>query len=104
MSVHQQVLSKIDSCCLDLDLHLRPDKCITLSFTDKRFDKKAHVDLLNGSTSNISNQPAKFLGKYIGSSRSSSLLPAKSLLNNFKASLASICKRSIRGEYKLLIY
>ena len=39
MSVHQQVLSKIDSCCLDLDLHLRPDKCITLSFTGKRFDK-----------------------------------------------------------------
>ena len=101
---HQKALSRIDTCCLDLDLHLRPDKYITLSFSGKRFDKKDHVSLHNGSTSNVSKQPAKFLGRYIDSSRSSSLLTSKSRVFNFKAALSKVDRRPIRGEYKMWIY
>ena len=101
---HQSMLSKIDACCSDLSLQLRPDKCITMSYTGKKFNKQATVKLSGGSTTNISQNPAKFLGKYLITDRLSAKRPANVISSLFKTAITNLDKRPIRGEYKLWIY
>ena len=101
---HQTALLQIDSCCSDLDLHLKPDKCITLSFSGKKFDSRAVVKLKQGLTINASQQPAKLLGRFISTNRSSSSRPSTTLCSKFKAALSNLNKRPIRGEYKVWVY
>ena len=97
-------LLRIDQCCSEIDLHLRPDKCISLIFTGKRFDKKTTVKLKTGNTCNISEKPSRMLGKIFASSGSTSTPPCTQLLAKFKSSITQLDKRPIRGEYKLWIY
>ena len=103
--VHKQALSEIDKKCADLDLHIRPDKCITFSFNGSKEDKAFTVSLQEGATRNISKDGAKFLGKILMGTPSSSCTKSSiTLLTRFRCSLQALDARPIRGEYKLWIY
>ena len=58
---------KVNSCCTNLDLVLRPDKCGTISdnnVTEMVLD--ANIVFLKGSTRNITFGSIKFLGHLLG--------------------------------------
>ena len=101
-SDHKKTLCSIDSHCLEVDLMLRPEKCITMSYTGSQFDTKASVHLSGGSTVNIIKKPAKMLGRLIKqSNRSTCSQASQQLLSHFKVCLENLNSRPIRGEYKL---
>ena len=94
----------MESCCSDLDLELRPDKCVTISYNGKQIVRDAKVKLLTGSTRSITSGSTKFLGHLLGESLQASRQAAsekirKRVLNALK----SIEQRPIRGEYKVWI-
>ena len=62
---HQSILSTLDTKCKELDLHLKPEKCISFAFNDSSVDKSATFRLGTGETTNISRNPSKFLGKFL---------------------------------------
>ena len=70
---------------------LRPEKCITMSYTGSRFDTKASVHLSGGSTVNIIKKPAKMLGRLIKqSNRSTCSQASQQLLSHFKVCLENL--------------
>jgi len=102
---HRETLERVDGCCLDLDLQIRADKCVTLSFDGHKMDKHFNVTVTSGETQNISTTGMKFLGRYIGaSSRQTTALSSTTLRSKFESSLLALDSRPIRGEYKLWIY
>ena len=102
---HKETLAKVDSCCSDLDLQVRADKCVTLSFDGNKIDKRFKVNVASGDTQSISTTGTKFLGCYIAAStRQTSALSSTTLRSRFESSLLALESRPIRGEYKLWIY
>ena len=102
---HKETLAKVDSCCSDLDLQIRADKCVTLSFDGNKIDKRFKVNVASGDTQSISTTGTKFLGRYIAAStRQTSALSSTTLRSRFESSLRALESRPIRGEYKLWIY
>ena len=65
-SVHQQELSAIDSHCLDLDLVIRPDKCVSFVFDGSSMKSSSSFSLSSGQSIPIHVKPTKILGQTIG--------------------------------------
>ena len=102
---HKQALSEIDTKCLDLDLHIRPDKCVSFSFNSSKVDRSFTVPLESGNTSNISDRGVRFLGRILmGTSNLTCSNSSNTLITTFRTSLQALDTRPIRGEYKLWIY
>ena len=70
ISEHQSLLSDLSTYSQDLDLTLRPDKCISVIFNGNKMDHKITFSLANGSTCNIGKAPTKILGKMTAGSSS----------------------------------
>ena len=102
---HKQALSEIDEKCADLDLYIRPDKCVSLSFEGNKFEKYFKVVLNEGTTRNIAEYGVKFLGRLLIGTPKTTCSQSSNTLSIFRASLqAFLSARPIRGEYKLWIY
>ena len=65
---HQHILTQLDQSCAELDLHLKPQKCISYVFNGKEVKRDKVFQLTAGKTTNLSTKPTKFLGKTIGHS------------------------------------
>ena len=99
---HKSALLEIDEKAADLDLTLRPDKCVSILFDGtKNIDPKSNITLTNGFTHNISEAPTKILGHLIATSpaqsRSASAKKLESKLLHVSA-VEKIDSRPIRGE------
>ena len=70
ISEHQSLLSDLSTYSQNLDLTLRPDKCISVIFDGSKMDHRTTFSLANGSTRNIAEAPTKILGKLIAGSSS----------------------------------
>ena len=104
LSSHQNLLETTVTKCNDLDLHLRLDKCVSILYNGKKLLDDSSVQLPSGRTSSIRTAPTKFLGGYIGHSRSVTTQSASSrLLKTASNALGEIDKQPIRGEYKCWI-
>ena len=87
-------LSEFDTKCSDLDLHIRPDKCVSLSFDGSKLDKSFIVPLQDGNTRNISDIGARFLGSILmGTPRSTNSSSSNTLITTFRASLQALDAR-----------
>ena len=103
-SEHAETLAVLDRRCHDLDLRLKPQKCISLAFNGKQVDRNVTFPLSAGNTRNIVNQPTKFLGKWISHCTRSSGLAASSCIKSMIVDqLSSLDTCKIRGEYKTWI-
>ena len=101
LNSHQQVLSETATKCEDLDLHVRPDKCVSILFNGKKMLEDSTIQLPTGRTNNIRNAPTKFLGGYIGHTRQASTRAASSrLTKTVLSALVEFDHQPIRGEYK----
>jgi len=94
---HKWALSEVDTKCSDLDLRIRPDKCVSLSFDGSKLDKSFIVPLRDGNTRNISDIGARFLGSILmGTPRSTNSSSSNTLITTFRASLQALDARPIR--------
>ena len=100
-SVHQQELSATDSHCLDLDLVIRPDKCVSFVFDGSSMKSSSSFSLSSGQSIPIHVKPTKILGQTIGKDPSTTRSAAFSKL--FINALLNINSWPIRGEYKAWI-
>jgi hypothetical protein len=101
---HQSALTELEQKCNDLGLSIRPDKCVSLALHEGHVSKKSFIIGIS-KTTNLCDQPAKFLGSTIAVSSLQAKKKASSdLISKVTSALSSIDKRPIRGEYKLWIY
>ena len=104
MKDHAAALQTIDKHCSDLDLRLKPSKCVSFIYNGKKVLRNVTFPLKEGSTKNICTGPNKFLGHTLCHT-----LPAtakesgKRFMNSFLEKLDSLDTSPIRGEYKLWI-
>ena len=63
---HSDALHQISSACSDLNLVLKPPKCVSFVFDGKKIDKNATFDVGTGQTRNIPKGPTKILGHILG--------------------------------------
>ena len=64
---HTDLVQTIDQRAREIDLIIRPDKCITLVFDGKKTLKNHRLELTDGCTRSISEGATKFLGATIAS-------------------------------------
>jgi len=89
-SVHQEELQIIDSHCQDLDLKIRPDKCVSLAFSGTSM-MKFTCPLSSGPTAPIQTKPAKILGQMIGKDATTTRSAASTKLKSrFLTALSNI--------------
>ena len=62
MKDHAAALQTIDKHCSDLDLKLKPSKCVSFIYDGKKVLRNVTFPLKEGSTKNICTGPNKFLG------------------------------------------
>ena len=104
MKDHATALQTIDKHCSDLDLTLKPSKCVPFVYYGKKMLSNITFSLKDGPTRNISTGPTKFLGHTLCHT-----LPAttkesgKRFMISFLEKLDSLDTSPIRGEYKLWI-
>ena len=105
ISDHQSLLSDLSIYSQNLDLTLRPDKCISVIFDGKKMDHKTIFSLVNGSTRNIADASTKILGKLVAGSFSSTkqALAAK-LDKKIISTMQRLDDRAIRGEFKVWVW
>ena len=85
---HVETLRKVDSCCVDLDLQIRADKCVTYSFNGHKVDKRSEISLSSGDTQNISTSGTKVLGRYIvASAKQTSAISSTTVRSKFESAL-----------------
>ena len=97
---HWLALEKIESCCSDLDLEFRPDKCVTFCYNLREMVKEAKASLSEGNTRNIAPNPVKFLGCFLGVSPQASQKGAMERISKeLTESLKLIDSRPVRGEW-----
>ena len=99
---HVQTVQKIEQNLKEIDLVIRPDKCVILQFNGKKVQTNVFID---GETRSILGKKYKIFGSYscIISTKSSSIAK-KRLKERITKALKSIDSRPIRGEYKVWIY
>ena len=104
LSSRQRVLETVVTKCMALDLHVRPNKCLSILYNGKKWLDDSSVQLLPGRTNSIRTAPTKFLGRHIGQNRSTTRQATSSrLLKTASKALDEIDKQPIRGEYKCWI-
>ena len=59
---HGKALQEMSNSCHDLDMTLKPTKCISFVFDGEKMNKLATFKIATGVTRNISSGPIKFLG------------------------------------------
>ena len=102
---HSKALQEISNCCQDLDLTLKPPKCVSFVFDGKKTDKATTFKVGCGMTRNMSSGPTKFLGQTQAvSATSTSCEAGKKFISSFQQELDNLDQTSVRGEYKLWIY
>ena len=102
---HAQALKVISDSCRDLDLKLKPPKCVSLVFDGKKMVKSASFYVGSGSSRNITSGPTKFLGQLQTSSKKfNTYESSKKFIATFHQKLEALDKAQVRGEYKLWIY
>ena len=102
---HQSLLLTSDGKCSDLNLTLKPEKCVSSVFNGSKLDHTTTFSLRNGSTRNIADTPTKLLGRLIAVSTSKTKNAATSELENkILSALKRIDECPIRGEYKVWIW
>ena len=105
ISDHQSLLTELSSYCQDLDLTLRPDKCISVIFDGKKMNHNTTFSLFNGSTRNIAEVPTKILGKIMTGSNT---LTKRALTAKLESKVISVMQRldtrPIRGEFKVWVW
>ena len=95
----------ISDSCQELDLMLKPPKCISLVFDGKKMVKSASFQVGSGSTRNITTGPTKFLGQLQTSSQKSNTCESgKKFITAFQRHLDNLDQVQVRGEYELWIY
>ena len=101
MKDHAAALQAIDERCSDLDLTLKPSKCVSFI---KKILGNAIFPLRDSSARNISTDPTKFLGHTLCHTLpATSKESGKTLMNSFLEKLDSLDASPIQGEYKLWI-
>ena len=102
---HASSLQEINDSCKQLDLHLKPSKCISLVYNGKQIDRsKVFAIGDSGNTTNVAHKPTKFLGKILGHNLPTTRKAATDKLNNLLLSqVLSLNSSPIRGEYKVYI-
>ena len=101
LSSHQKVLETTVIKCKDMDLQVRPDKCVSILYNGKKVLDDSSVQLPSGSTNSIRAAPTKFLGGYVGHTHSATRKAASTrLLKVISKALDEIDKQPIRAEYK----
>ena len=105
ISEHHSPLSDLSTYSQNLDLTLRPDKCISVIFDGNKMDHKTTFSSANGSTRNIAEAPTKILGKLIaGSSSLTKQTVATKLDSKIISAMQRLDDRPIRGEFKVWIW
>ena len=102
---HASSLQEINDSCIQLDLYLKPSKCITIVYNGQQINRsKVFAIGDSGKTTNIVHKPTKFLGKTIGHNHQSSRKAATIKLNDLLLSqVRTLDSSPIRGEYKVYI-
>jgi len=91
MKDHAAALQAIDEHCSDLDLTLKPSKCVSFVYDGKKMLGNATFPLKEGSTRNISTNPTKFLGHTLCHTQpATSKESGKRFMNSFLEKLASL--------------
>jgi len=98
------VLQELDKRAADMDLMLKPSKCVSFLFDGSKHLSQGIV-LSSGTTRLISEGGTKFLGKLVDVSLSATKAVANRKVLSFLTELLSATDLlPIRGEYKLWIY
>ena len=96
----QQILSYINSCCLDIGLTIHPDKCYSVVFNDKKV-----IAVGPGQTRDIRKYSTTFLGSTVSHSFHQSMIQASETFSTrFRIFWGHLDQMTLRGEYKLWIY
>ena len=90
---HTETVQTIDQLSREIDLIIRPDKCVTLVFDGKKILKNHRIELTNGWTRSISKGATKFLGAT--SHQSTASKANKQLVEKISLALKSIDSRPI---------
>ena len=69
LTSHKEVLEATVEKCQDIDLHVRPDKCVSILYNGKKLLENATVQLPTGRSCSIHAAPTKFLGGNIAHNR-----------------------------------
>ena len=104
-SDHAKALRAIFDSCQDLDLTLKPSKCVSLVNDGKKMSRSASFAVGSRFTINITTGPTRFLGQLQTSSqKSKSCKSGKKYIELFQQKLESLDQVRVRGEYKLWVY
>ena len=79
---HLSLLLTIDDKCSDLDLTVKPEKCVSIVFNGNKMDHITTFFLRNGFTCIIADAPTKLLGRLIAVSTNKTKNAATSELEN----------------------
>ena len=80
LTSHKEVLEATIEKCQDIDLHVHPDKCVSILYNDKKLLENSTVELPIGRSRSIHAAPTKFLGGYIAHNRLATKQAASSRL------------------------
>ena len=104
MKDHEVALQSIDNCCSNLNLTLKPSKCVSFVYDGKKVLNNATFLLGNGSSRNISSGPTKFLGHTLCHNPTTTAKQSgRRFMNSFLEKLDNLDTSPIRREYKLWI-
>ncbi|XP_065896220.1 uncharacterized protein [Dysidea avara] len=104
LETHSSVLQEIDKKAADLDLTLKPSKCVSFLFDGSKHLSQ-RIPLSGGTTKLITEGGTKFLGKLIDVSLSATKSIAnKNMTSRLSGLLTATDSLPVRGEYKLWIY
>ena len=88
---HSETLFKISRACSDLDLVLKPPKCVSYVYNGKKIVKDATFQIGSGQTRNISTGPTKILGHILGAtSKATTHESGKKLVQEFERKLENL--------------
>ncbi len=104
-SDHSEALKTISRSCNNLDLSLKPSKCISFVYDGKKMNKSATFIVSSGFTRYITSGPTNFLGLLQTSSyRSKSCETGKKFIGIFQHKEEILDHVHVHGKYKLWVY
>lgn len=98
--MNTESLTQIDACCGELDLHLKPAKCVSLAFDGKRIKPTTTFPMSSGRTCNIRDCPTKFLGIVSDNPETTGMKVAARLKSFILPQIDTLNRVAIRGECK----
>ena len=103
---HASALHTVSNKCSDIDLEIRPDKCVSVVYSGSKIKKTCSFPIGEGHTRNLSSgAAARFLGHTLAHSLSVQRnLSSEKITNLFINMLEKVNEAPLRGEHKLWIY